>query len=138
MRDDSFHYAKLPIGGGRFMPDDVHWAIAGWAKLAPGLGGWRIVVQLGQDEFGAESADDEIWIFPPSPLADALAGPRFVAAATLDGRTILYGQNGHGMRRELAVYASLSAVLHVLCPLTAAQETLADILAARAVSSWCA
>jgi len=134
MRDDNFQYAESPITGGRFTPDEVHWAMSGWAKLAPGFGGWRIVAHFGEDAGTDASGDDEVWIIPPSPLANALAGPRFVVAATLDGRMILYGQDAQGVRRELAVFSSLSAALHLLCPLTASQETAADVLAARALS----
>jgi hypothetical protein len=137
MRDDSFHYADLPMRGGRFMPDEVHWAMAGWSKMAPGFGGWRVVAHFGEDATGDALMHDEIWVIPPSPLSDAMAGPRFVAAATLDGRTILYGEDQRGMRRELAVFSSLSAALHMLCPLTPAQETNADMLAARALSGLC-
>jgi hypothetical protein len=135
MRDDNIRCADLPMRGGRFMPDEVHWALAGWSKVAPGFGGWRVFVHFGQDAAGEDAADEEIRIIPPSPLGNAIAGPCFVVAAALDGRTILYGQDQQGARRRLAVFSSLSAALHLLCPLTPAQETMADSLAARAMSA---
>jgi hypothetical protein len=116
-----------PLG---FHADELHWAMHGWAKVAPGFEGWTIMMPAEAPGSFVSGPCREIMVMPPSPLADKSAGPKFVLVARPGGMVAIYGQDADGTRQERAVVQSLSLALHVLCPLTAAQETAADALAA--------
>jgi hypothetical protein len=122
--------AVVPPAWSGFAADEVHWAIQGWAKVAPGFEGWTIIVPADESGAGLAGPCRELLVMPPTPLTDKSAGPKFVLVARPDGMVAICAQDIDGARRELELVSSLSLALHHLCPLSAAQETAADALAA--------
>jgi hypothetical protein len=113
---------RMPIG---FSASDLKWAVYGWAKVAPGFGGWKVVVEV-------EANKKVVHVFPPSPLPDPTSGPRFTITPTTDGKVLLFRQLLGAAREALHAFPNLADALHALCALTPSQETHADELAAAA------
>jgi hypothetical protein len=108
-----------------FPPDDLHWAIAGWQKVAPG--GWIVAVPAEASDLG-----HVVLVAPPSPVADRLSGPKYIIAATIEGQAVLFADIPGNAPARLAIFTCLSDALHHLCPLTPVQENEADTVAAAA------
>jgi hypothetical protein len=121
---------SVPPETAGFPADELHWAMEGWAKVAPGFEGWTIIVPGAASATGTPGLCRELIVIPPTPLTDKLTGPRFLLEARPGGMVAIRGQDLDGTQRDLAVLSSLSLALHTLCPLSAAQETAADALAA--------
>jgi hypothetical protein len=105
-----------------FPPDELHWAVAGWARVAPG--GWIVLVP---DE--ASDLGHAVLVAPPSPAPDRMSGPKYIIAATIDGQAILFADIPGNPLAQLATFTCLSDALHHLCPLTPVQDNEADALA---------
>lgn len=110
---------------GDFPEEEIHWAIHGWARLAPGFGGWKVA--RGPCTCGLGTA---LSVIPPSPQQNEALCPKFALAALPTGEAILLADVPGEVLRELGTYASLSEALHALCPLMPSQETEADAKAA--------
>jgi hypothetical protein len=130
LMSDSIHargqnHGNNPESWSRFTPEEIHWAVAGWSKVAPGLGGWQVLALTEDTDLGRT-----VLVAPPTPLPDPLEGPRYVIAATRDGEAVIFADLPGTEMRRIGTFAGLSEALHHLCPLTPLQENEADALAA--------
>jgi hypothetical protein len=106
-----------------FPKEDLNWALHGWARVAPGYGGWKIML----DE---DARDQVVYVAPPGVVATPPHGPRFVITAMVGGNAMLSRDFAGVSLGAIDIFPSLPDALQALCQLTPAQETEADALAA--------
>jgi hypothetical protein len=101
----------------------LHWAIAGWARVAPDVNGWMVRHVAGFADLGAA-----LLIAPPAPTGAPMRGAKYVIAC-VDGQAVLFVDIPAKSLRRIAAFPSLIDALLGLCPLDATQQRRADELA---------
>lgn len=100
-------YGKIALVTSLFHPSDVAFAY-GWSRRAPGIDGWRIVVDRGE-------ATQQVGVLPPGAEEPVFIITRPAVNVLVERRV------RDGARETLALvgeYPNLRVAVQALCPLT--------------------
>lgn len=100
-------YGKVALVSTQFHPSDVAFA-RGWSKRAPGIDGWRVVVDQ-------EEGTERVSVIPPGGVEPVFIITRPSVRALIERRV----RGPEGERLEpVGDYVNLRIAVQALCPIT--------------------